>query len=391
MPHQPGDLTTRFTLLCLQARFNPAGLEAARALAPGMNWDAWVDSARASGLTPLLYTIVHGRGVVPPTVAARLEDDYYRSVRDNTLRFHELGESLAALASAGTQTLLLKGAALAEPVYGNIAVRPMADFDVLVRPEDVEAALAALAQRGYHGVEGETQAGAAIAFESQIALSRPGPVETIIEIHWSLLDSPHHQHTLPMAWFWDTAAVVEVEGSQTRVLGPEALLLHLCAHLALHHHGTGLLWLHDVAEVLHLHEDRLDWDLLLAKAAQCDLVLPLQQVLPRVAEEWGVPVAHEIQERLRDLKPTPEEARIFNWLTATRRPVAQRFYADLASMPGWRARLRYAAGNLFPSAAYMRRRYDIRHVVLLPLYYPYRWLVGLRSAVRLLDKRRTGV
>lgn len=391
MPHQADDLTTRFTLLCLQARFNPATLKAAQALTPRLDWEAWFDSARASGLTPLLYIIVHGRGVVPAAVEARLEAGYYRSARDNALRFHELGESLAALAGARIQTLLLKGAALAEPVYGNIAVRPMADFDVLVRPEDVEAALAALAQRSYRGVEGETQAGAAIAFESQIALSKPGPVETIIEIHWSLLDSPHHQHRLPMAWFWDTAAVVEVEGSATRVLGPEALLLHLCAHLALHHHGTGLLWLHDVAEVLHLHGDRLDWDLLLAKAAQCDLVLPLQQVVPRVVEEWGVSVPHEIQGRLRDLKPTPEEARIFNWLTATRRPVAQRFYADLASMPGWRARLRYAAGNLFPSAAYMRRRYGIRHGILLPLYYPYRWLIGLRSAAHLLGKRRTGV
>lgn len=391
MPHRPGDLIARFTLLCLQARFNPAALRAAQALAPGLNWDAWADSAHAGGLAPLLYTIVHGRNVVPAAVEARLEDDYYRSARDNTLRFHELGESLAALAAAGIQTLLLKGAALAEPVYGNIAVRPMADFDVLVRPEDVEAALTALAQRGYEDVEGETQAGAAIAFESQVALSRPGPVETIIEIHWSLLDSPHHQHRLPMAWFWDTAAVVEVEGNQTRLLGPEALVLHLCAHLALHHHGTGLLWLHDIAEVLHLHGDRLDWDLLLAKAGECDLVLPLQQVLPQVVEEWRIPVPYEIRERLRDLKPTPEEARIFNWLTATRRPVAQRFYADLASMPGWRARLRYAAGNLFPSAAYMRRRYDIRHGVLLPLYYPYRWLVGLQSAAHLLGRPRDGV
>ena len=33
--------------------------------------------------------------------------------------------------------------------------------------------------------------------------------------------------------------------------------------------------------------------------------------------------------------------------------------------------------SLLPSPAYMRHRYNIRHSLLLPLYYPYRWLVNL--------------
>ena len=64
-------------------------------------------------------------------------------------------------------------------------------------------------------------------------------------------------------------------------------------------------------------------------------------------------------------------------LTAEQRSVAQRFWSDLASMGGWRARLGYAWTHLFPSAEYMRARYGIRYSLLLPLYYPYRWLRGL--------------
>ena len=45
----------------------------------------------------------------------------------------------------------------------------------------------------------------------------------------------------------------------------------------------------------------------------------------------------------------------------------------------WSERLGYAWTHLFPSAAYMRQRYDIPHPLLLPLYYPYRWFRGLRS------------
>jgi hypothetical protein len=387
MPQRSNDTAIRFTLLCLRARFDPDALEAARALTAGLDWDAWVDTGRVEALTPLLYRILHGRDIVPAAVEARLQADYFHSVRSNAFRFRELGRALRELAAERVPVILLKGAALAETVYGNIATRPMTDLDLLVRRGDLAPALAALAKLGYQLVGTDTHTGAASVFENEVMLRKPGALYALIEIHWSLLNSPHYQHLLPMAWFWETAVPVRVEGAEALVLAPEALLLHLCAHRALHHRGMGLLWLHDVAEVLHFFQDRVDWDLLLAKAAECDLVLPLQKVLSQVVEGWLPPVPAGSLERLRRLEPTPEEIRVFNWLTAERRPVAQRFWADLVSMPDWGQRLRYGMGNLFPSAAYMRQRYGIRHGFLLPLYYPWRWLIGLRGAVQLLGKR----
>ena len=47
------------------------------------------------------------------------------------------------------------------------------------------------------------------------------------------------------------------------------------------------------------------------------------------------------------------------------------------SMPDWRQRLHFARANVFPSADYMRQRYGVRHPLLLPIYYPWRWLRGL--------------
>lgn len=386
MTQQPDNPATRFTMHCLRSRFDPASLDAARALAAGLDWDAWVEAARAEFLTPLLFHVVHGREIVPAAVEARLHTDYVRNVRANVLRFRELGRVLRTLADRGAQTILLKGAALAEKVYGNIGLRPMADLDLLVRREDLASTLAALEKLGYQVVGAEAQAGDAIAFENEVMLLKPGPPAMLIEVHWSLLDSPHYQRLLQMAWFWDTAVPACVEGTQARALGTEALLLHLCAHLALHHRGEGLLWQHDVAEVLHFFQNQLDWELLLAKAAAYDLVLPLQQVLLEVVDQWSAPAPPAVLERLRKLQPSAGEARVFTWLTASERPVAQRFWADLVSMPSWSQRLRYGAGNLFPAAAYMRQRYDIRHGFLLPLYYPYRWLIGLWGAMRLARK-----
>ena len=86
--------------------------------------------------------------------------------------------------------------------------------------------------------------------------------------------------------------------------------------------------------------------------------------------------------RLRHLQPSGDEQRITAYLTAPERSVARRFWTDLASMDDATTRLGYAWMHLFPSAAYMRARYHVRHAMLLPLYYPYRWLRGLRGERR---------
>jgi len=67
------------------------------------------------------------------------------------------------------------------------------------------------------------------------------------------------------------------------------------------------------------------------------------------------------------------------WPLPCKRATGRRFWSDLRAIPGWRQRLRFARTHLLPSAAYMRRRYGIAHPLLLPLYYPYRWLRGLRG------------
>jgi hypothetical protein len=380
------DPATRFTLLCLRGRWDPAALEAARELAStgALDWEAWRQAVEAEVLSPLLYRVLHGQGIIPPPLEGELRLAYLRNARSNVLAFRELDDIVRCLAAAGIPAILLKGAALAETVYGNIAVRPMADLDLLVRREQMPGALRALGEAGYVAAEPEARAGLALEFENELVLRKPGPAEVPLELHWSLLDSPHHQRLIPADWLWQTArsslfAGEGAGGEAARILGPEAQLLHLCAHLVLHHLGQGLLWRHDIAEVIAFYRDAVDWEELLARAAAFDLVLPLQTVLPQVAEGWSAPVPAAVLARLRTLQPSAAEMNAFRLLTAAQRPVAQRMWTDLSGMAGWRARLGYAASVLFPSPAYMRHRYTIPHPTLLPFYYPYRWWLGLRS------------
>ncbi len=122
--------------------------------------------------------------------------------------------------------------------------------------------------------------------------------------------------------------------------------------------------------------------MLLQKGREYDLVLSLQDILTKVTLLWDIVLPPGVLARVNAAQPSSRERQIFNWLTAPERPVAQRFWADLASSGSWRHRLAFAWQNLFPSADYMRRRYAISRSLLLPFYYPYRWLLGLTSTFR---------
>lgn len=368
---------------CLRGRWDPLALDAARRemLDGETSWEAWLETALRGGVAPLLAVVLRDQQVAPCAVLSQLQDAYYRNLRRNLRAMRELARILGALQEQGLQTLLLKGGALAIAVYHSVGLRPMGDSDLLVRREDAARVMEVLQALGYGSVSVEPHPGATLAYENEIALRHPDHQHFLLELHWGLVDSPYYQRALDMQWFWETAQAVEFEGVSTLWLGPEAQLLHLCAHLMLHHAGGGgrLLWYHDIAEVLLAYRHTLDWDSLLARAAASDLILPLQQVLPQVWEHWNLAPPAGIQERLAALRPSAGEVRIFRRLTAPQRPVAQRFFTDLASLPGWRQRWDYAWKNLFPAPAYIRERYHVSKACWLPWYYFWRWIKGLWS------------
>ncbi len=335
--------------------------------------------ALAQGLGPLLYGRLRGLGVLPPAAEEPLRQAYYANAARNARILHELEAALRRLETALIPVLLLKGAALALAVYENPALRPLGDLDLLVRPADADAALAALAGLGYRPQQHEPAPGSIRTYENEIMLGREG-APAPLELHWGLFDSPHYQSHLLIEWFWQTARPVRIGDTVAQVLGPEAQTLHLCGHLLLHHSVEArLLWLHDIAEVIGRYQEEIDWPTLLEQARACDLLMPLQKVLPRIVCDWQAPIPPTALERLAALRPSRAEERIQARLSSGPRPAGRRLLDDLADTPGWPHRLRLAWINLFPTPTYMQQRYHIRHRLLVPLFYPYRWFLGLRG------------
>ncbi|MCO6452367.1 MAG: nucleotidyltransferase family protein [Caldilineales bacterium] len=377
----PNDLVDRLFLMLLRARWHPSALAEARAFVDGgsIAWEQFLARAGERSLAPLIYDVSRGLFVVPPAVERSLQAAYVRNAARSTLIFATLEEFLRRCRTAGANIVLLKGAALAATIYGNAALRPMMDIDLMVDQKTVNAVVQQLAEMGFYASHDEPRPGSHLAFESQMRFQRDDSTRTLIEVHWGLFDSPYYQALDDMAWWRQSTREALVGNSSILVLGPEAQILHLCAHMSLHHHALVWLWLHDIAELIFHYENEIDWTELFTQARGMNLLMPLQQVLPQVIANWQPPVPVELVEELRLLSPQSQELRIHHLFTQQRRTVAHHFIADLVGLRTWEQRITYALTQIFPSAKYMQVRYQIEPPLLTSLYYPLRWFSGLAS------------
>jgi Uncharacterised nucleotidyltransferase len=100
-------------------------------------WERLIALALRHKVAPVVYVRLKGHGLTPtPKAAERLRQIHLASATRNLRLFQELGNILSALQAANLPVIPLKGACLAETVYGNIALRPMGDVDLLVKPDD---------------------------------------------------------------------------------------------------------------------------------------------------------------------------------------------------------------------------------------------------------------
>ena len=382
------DIFQQFVLLILRGRWDPSAiLEEHNSLAQySMEWEKCYQLVAANDVAPLVYGIIHDKGIFPPILEQKLQKAYEHNRVRNIYLFSELKTILRRFEVAGIPNILLKGCALSKEIYGGVALRPVTDMDLLVHPGEIESALKVLKSLGYDSLMPERGVNSSLLFENEVLLAKPGPIRTVIEIHWSLLDSPYYQHYLDMNWFWQTAAKLDFFGAPTFIFSPEAQLLHLCSHLMLHHSGRRLLWQHDIAEVIVHYNDTIDWGVLLDRAKIFDLIIPTQNILSSVIAKWHLPIESEILKRLNELQPSSNELKVHAYLTGDKSSSGRSFLNDLRSMPDIKMRIRFFLNNLFPGPTYMTSRYHIPNSLLLPIYYPYRWYLGFRSFVQ--TKRR---
>lgn len=270
-----------------------------------LDWTSLGGLARHHRLGPLLYFGLRRSRFtgVPDWLRADWEAQHLDAVATTLYNELALDEIAAAFDHRQVPFILLKGEALSRALYLEAWLRPYDDIDLLIRSESYDAAKAILADLGFRlrrpGQELEKR-----RFFGEIEFDREGARTLTVDLHWdTLMASWEPQSLFGDHDTWRTVDRIHLRERDVPVLGGEALLLHLCVHLAFHHVFDGLILLCDLFLLLRRDARRIDWDRLLVMATRCRCQRALYFSLLVVNALMAADVPSNILDRLRP--PTP--------------------------------------------------------------------------------------
>ncbi len=347
------------------------------------DWQQFARAAQVERVAPLLYHGFRHRGwpvEMPDNVRQILSQEFYNAAANGSLMFSELEHVLLGLEKHGIQVVLLKGAALAVTIYPDVALRPMADLDLLIRPSDLQAAVGVVEALGYTSENPPLRRGLEHLFFYETNFQGGDRSLTHLELHWDLVGGEGSRYRPDIGWFWAQTRPLRVGSAPALVLTPTAHFLHATVHAVLKHGGeaTRLLWLYDLHLIIAQCQD-LDWNQLVGRAQEFHWAPAVNAVLRELCQLFATPLPAWVLEALGHADD-PETEDLVARMALHERSRTSGALKHLAFLD-WSSRLRWLTAVVFPDRDYMRWRYEPRHPWLCALYYPVRWADMLRDAL----------
>lgn len=327
------------------------------------DWDEIVRLALAHGVAPFLYVRLKDREL-PDPVRIQLRSLYVSNSFRNEKLLREQDRIVSSFSEESIPVWPLKGPHLGEELYGDPAVRQVADIDLLVRPIDLAACDRVLENLGYaRQARGDISrlrdAGELIYLRS--APDPAGAITFAVDLQ---------QRLVPYGRRDPLADRIRASG-----LTPENLLLSLCVNQVAHRFAR-LKYLLDVVACLKKFTDALDWKNFVAAALELDFAPGVYLSLAWAQSDGAAAVPESV---LAALRPGPWTRRYLSRsLGADAVEALSRgpsldgpagAFAILACTRAGIPRLGMLWHLLFPPAAYLRQEFSAPSDALaLPLY-----------------------
>jgi hypothetical protein len=301
-------------------------------LQSAVRWQLLFARAERHGVLPLLYRALEEfRDAVPRNEMGFLKQGYETNVRKAMLLSRELIRIVSHLSESGIQVLPYKGLALAEALYGDIALRQSGDIDLLVRPRDFARVRNALAQLDYLPQARFSVVQETAYLKSGYECVFDGPAgRNLLEVQWATLPG-FYGVNFEMGSIFDRAVTVAVAGQQMKTPSPADLFLVLSMHAAKHVWGR-LIWLCDIDRLMSLPE--VDWNWIASAARRLGIARMLRVTMLLVSGLLSERIPFEAQRNF------PEEAEALSIAEETQSHILGDVVANVESLPYFRLMLR---------------------------------------------------
>lgn len=160
--------------------------------------------------------------------------------------------------NSGIDLVLFKGIALALRYYGKLVLRPMTDFDVLVRRAALPSAEEILSDFGYRYLYDPQKKESDLHAHDYVHLNL-----SCFDLHWSAVyESPQSGVD---AGIWDRVEFFDWNGLVVKLMSPEDLLLTTILNGVRTPGSVSLQWIHDVSIIVK-SEPKIRWEVLWGEA-----------------------------------------------------------------------------------------------------------------------------
>jgi hypothetical protein len=253
----------------------------------------WLDLlsfARRHWVSPIIHKVIErDRLDVPPEILDAFQNDYYASARRNALLLNAVEQVVERMATAGVEVIVLRGASLAETVYGDAALRPMADADLLIRPDVIHDVARLMGELGYRLHD-------AVDYCAQF---QHEPSKSLIEIHWAI-GGGSQCFNVAFESLWKERQPLRVGSVITNQLSPEDAILLTSFHIGFQHSfAVRLISLLDMYVLTATPPKAPAWDSLVRRACGFKLSHLVYAVGDVASRVFGDSIPAEVMRELR--------------------------------------------------------------------------------------------
>ena len=394
------DKEVELLILCCRQSLNKRDIACIESLVhTSLDWESLRRMIKEQRVESFVYKgLQHMRksGRVPEEFKSFLFVRYMSYLRRNVLFVRHCDMLLLTLAEAGIKTIVLKGYMLLKMVYRNVALRPMADLDLLVHKVDlprVQCLLEGLGFRrqGYRRISKwyEEYMGEVTPFEKPIAQG----LQLNIDLHFNICGSEMRSTlTVPFTEIWSDSTQITTPTTTFHTLTHEDYVCHSAlrfwADIATGSTVRLFRWI-DLAEYIATYGDNFDWGSLWDRSKRRGLDWIVAQDLHIVADKMRVELPSEVHSSIQEHLPQNPCLYFYrsffdNVVSPNNLSTIWRHEAHtmlLKAMAGRANVLRYFYYKVLPNKAYMQDRYQVSGFVALFRSYCIRWGMILRMGL----------
>ena len=337
----------------------------------------FLNAARDHGVVPLLnaaFRTHRWAGEWPEVIHSTCYGETVTQAVHELARRVEIARVLDALATAGLESLLLKGTGLAYGCYANPTLRPRADTDLLVSPESSAIAGDVLRALGYRRTGGP--AGSFVGYQLELRRDDRFGLQHAIDLHWRISNAQS------FAWLFTfrelaarAVAVPNLDHHALRLGNAHALMLNLLHRVGSNRFqypglGDRLIWHYDIKLLVEqMSTGEVEDFQKMVETKRIGAIAA--EGLSECALRFG---SLRLTELRQNLTSSPAASYGANLLKAGR---LERDWIELRAIPDVRSRLAYLAQRAFPAREYMRERFPDSATRSLAFLHARRLFEGL--------------